>query len=221
MMSLPFNDTRHTYYGTDLHNYREWSPVTVARTDQTGISIDSAFMDTNTEQLSWYAIQVVTKKEQQVAHALAQKGYECFLPLYTKRSTWSDRTKVLSVPLFSGYVFSRFNVQCRLPILVTPNVRAVVGNGKVPVSVSENDLNAIRAALKNGLPIEPYDSLQRGDVVVVTKGPLAGIEGSFVQYRGTSRLLLSVSLINRAVAVEMDRLCVEPIHPRTFPKTSP
>jgi transcription antitermination factor NusG len=175
-------------------------------------------MDTNTEQLSWYAIQVVTKKEKQVANALLQKGYECFLPVYPKRSVWSDRSKVLSVPLFSGYVFSRFNVLRRMPILVTPNVRAVIGNGKVPAPVSESDLNAIRVALKNGLPIEPYDSLQKGDVVVVTKGPLAGIEGSFVQYRGASRLVLSVSLINRAVAVEMDRLCVEPVHQRTIGK---
>jgi transcription antitermination factor NusG len=221
MMFLPFNNTRRVVVsGERPRRYRTLLHGAVLRTDQIGMRIGTDFMDTNTEQLSWYALQVVTKKETQVASALSQKGYECFLPVYKKRSVWSDRNKTLSVPLFSGYVFSRFNVQRRMPILVTPNVRAVIGNGKVPVPVAEDDLNAIRVALQNGLPIEPYDNLQNGDVVLVTKGPLAGIEGSFVQYRGTSRLVLSVSLINRAVAVEMDRLCVEPVHQRTITKTN-
>ena len=222
MMSLPFNDTRRVVVPVQRpRSYRTLYTARYAAQYQIGIRIGTSFMDTNTEQLSWYALQVVTKKEKYVASALSQKGYACFLPVYTKRTVWSDRNKTLSVPLFSGYVFSRFNVERRMPILVTPNVQRVVGNGNVPVAVSERDLEAIRVALTNGLPIEPYDSLQKGDVVLVTKGPLAGIEGSFVQYRGTSRLVLSVSLINRAVAVEMDRLCVEPLQTRTITKTTP
>jgi transcription antitermination factor NusG len=176
---------------------------------------DSVFMDSKDEHLSWYAIQVTAKKEKLVASVLAEKGYECFLPLYPKRSMWSDRVKVTSVPLFIGYVFSRFDVQCRLPILVTPNVRAVVGNGKIPAAIPGQDLDAIRIALQNGFPVEPYDCFQEGDVVRVTKGPLTGVEGSFLHYRGSSRLILSVPLIQRSVAVEIDRLCVEPVSRRS------
>ena len=82
--------------------------------------------------MQWYALQVACQKEKVVTSALSQKGYECFLPLYSKRSVWSDRVKVLSAPLFPGYVFSRFDAQFRMPVVVTPNVRAIVGNGKVP-----------------------------------------------------------------------------------------
>jgi transcription antitermination factor NusG len=172
-------------------------------------------MDAKVEHLGWYAIQVAVKKEKLVAAALAEKGYECFLPLYPKRSTWSDRIKVTTVPLFTGYVFSQFDVRQRLPILVTPNVYAVVGNGKVPSAIPERDLDAIRAALRNGSPVEPYDCLEEGDVVRVTKGPLTGVEGVFIQYRGSCRLILSVPLIQRSVAVEIDRLCVEPVSKRS------
>ncbi len=173
-----------------------------------------------TEHLGWYALQTVSRKEKLVTSVLSEKGYECFLPLYSKRSVWSDRIKVTSIPLFSGYVFSRFDVDVRLPILMTPGVQAVIGNGKIPIPVSEEDLNAVRAVLRNGLPVEPCDSLQQGDLVRVTKGPLAGIEGSFVQYRGCYRLILSIALINRSVAAEIDRSYVEPVSKRR-PSQSP
>jgi transcription antitermination factor NusG len=172
-------------------------------------------MDVKVEHLGWYAIQVASKKEKLVASALTEKGYQCYLPLYPKRTQWSDRIKVTSVPLFGGYVFSRFDVRHRLPVLVTPNVLAVVGNGKIPAAIPERDLDAIRIALQNGLTVEPHDCLQEGDTVRVTKGPLTGIEGSFIQYRGSCRLILSVPLIQRSVAVEIDRLCVEPISKRS------
>src|SRR5215217_8275654 len=129
-----------------------------------------------TGHLGWYALQTVSRKEKLVTSVLSEKGYECFLPLYSKRSVWSDRIKVTSIPLFSGYVFSRFDVDVRLPILMTPGVQAVVGNGKIPIPVSEEDLNAVRAVLRNGLPVEPCDALEQGDLVRVIKGPLAGIE---------------------------------------------
>jgi transcription antitermination factor NusG len=165
------------------------------------------------EQLSWYAIHVAAKKEKQITSILSEKGYTCFLPLYTKRSTWSDRIKVTSFPLFPGYVFSQFDVQHRLPILLTPNVHGIVGAGKVPISIPDDDLGAIRTALENGLVLEPHQGLQKGDLVRVTKGPLLGVEGSFLRYHGSDRLVLSIGLINRSVSVEMDRHCVEPCSP--------
>src|SRR4051812_48033770 len=100
MMSLPFNDTRRVV--VPVQRPRSYCTLYTARYAaqyQIGIRIGTSFMDTNTEQLSWYALQVVTKKEKYVASALSQKGYACFLPVYTKRTVWSDRNKTLSVPL--------------------------------------------------------------------------------------------------------------------------
>jgi transcription antitermination factor NusG len=163
----------------------------------------------------WYALEVITRKEKLVAAMLAENGYECFLPLWDRRKIWSDRIKVASVPLFCGYVFCRFDVQFRLPILITPGVRGIVGHGKRPAAVSERELEAVRLLLRHRLPIEPCDGLQLGDPVRVTKGALTGIEGTYLRHGGSHRLVLSVSLIRRSVAVEIDELYVEPLGKRS------
>jgi transcription antitermination factor NusG len=159
--------------------------------------------------LAWYAIQVKWRTEKAVNSTFTYKGYECFLPLYDSSRQWSDRVKAVSVPLFPGYLFSRFDLQHRLPILTTPYVVGIVGNGKMPVSVEETELEAVRRVLQNKLVVEPWESLQPGDPVEVVRGPLTGLEGTFVRHRGASRLLLSITLIGRAVAVEIDSACVK------------
>ena len=164
--------------------------------------------------LPWFAIGTAPRKETAVSSAIAAKGFEHFLPLYEKRTLWSDRIKVSSVPLFPGYVFCRLDVQYRLPLLVTPGVREIVGTGKVPTPLADCEIEAIRFALTNGLRLEPCDHLQEGDRVRVIKGPLGGLEGIFLRHRNRDRLVLSISLIQRSVAVEVDRLCVEPVATR-------
>jgi transcription antitermination factor NusG len=168
--------------------------------------------------LYWYAIEVASHKEKTVASTLTDKGFECFLPLYTRRRMWSDRIKVSVVPLFDGYVFCRFDVCLRMPVLMTPAVRAIVANGHIPAAIPERELDAIRIALQHGFPVEPCDTLNEGDRVRVTRGALAGVEGTFVRHRGSDRLIVSVSLIQRSVSMEIDRLCVEPVNPvRSLP----
>jgi transcription antitermination factor NusG len=162
--------------------------------------------------LHWYAIEVAYKKERIVASALTEKNYECYVPMYETRKVWSDRIKVTSAPLFGGYVFCRFDVEQRwLPILVTPGVRQVVSVDRIPSSIPDHEIDAIRTALESGLPIEPCQRLQEGDPVLVTRGIFAGVEGRFVRYRGRDVLILSVSLIQQSLAVEIDRAYVEPI----------
>src|SRR5688572_206538 len=102
----------------------------------------SKAMSTN-EPLLWYAIHVAATKEKQITSVLSEKGYECYLPLYPKRAKWADRIKITQSPLFTGYVFSRFNARHRWPILVTPNVRGIVGAGKVPTAIPDRDIVAI------------------------------------------------------------------------------
>lgn len=167
----------------------------------------------------WYAIQVAPRKEQLVASALVSKGYESFLPLYPMQKLWSDRVRITDIPLFSGYVFCRLDVQHRMPVLVTPGVRSIVGTAKIPTPIADGEIEAISCALRNGLLLEPCDQLHHGDRVLVTRGPLAGLEGSFLRHGSRDRLVLSVSLIQRSVAVEIDRLCVEPVtNRRTWAK---
>jgi transcription antitermination factor NusG len=159
----------------------------------------------------WFALQTRSRYEHFVGAMLRGKGYELFLPVYTCRRRWSDRIKELELPLFPGYVFCRFNPLDRFPIVVTPGVLQVVGIGKSPVPVDDAEIAAIQTAVQSGLPRQPWPFLQIGQRVRVECGPLCGIEGVFVDFKGRHRLVLSVTLLQRSVAVEMDAAWVSPI----------
>jgi transcription antitermination factor NusG len=173
--------------------------------------------------LHWYAVQTRVQHEKMVAQALAGKGYEEFLPLYRCRRRWSDRIKELELPLFPGYVFCRFDVEQRLPILVTPGVQHIVGIGKVPLPVEEAEIAAIQSIVRTGLPAEPWPFLQVGQRVRIVSGPLEGLEGLLLAVKKPYRLVVSVTLLQRSVAVEIDSVWVTPLalpqRPRS-PQTS-
>ena len=132
----------------------------------------------------WFALQVKSRHENTVATILGSKGYEWFVPLYKSRRAWSDRIKEIQLSLFPGYVFCRFDLQHRLPILTT--------------------IAAIQAAVRSGLPSRPWPFLQIGQRVRVGYGPLCGLEGILLYVKGQHRLVLSVTLLQRSVAVEVD-----------------
>ncbi len=145
-----------------------------------------------------------------MAKQLRHKGYELFLPLYECRRRWSDRIKELELPLFPGYLFCRFNPLDRLPILMTPGVIQIVGVGKSPIPVDDADIVAIQTAVGSGLPRQPWPFLEIGQRVKVESGPLTGVEGILIGFKGHHRLVLSVTLLQRSVAVEVDDVWVGP-----------
>jgi transcription termination/antitermination protein NusG len=163
------------------------------------------------DQLPWYALQVRPRFEKAVASTLVNKGYEGFLPLCRHRSRWSDRMKEVHLPLFPGYLFCRFDVNRRLPILVTPGVLHVIGIGKTPHPVDEEEIAALQAIVISGLKTEPLSYLTVGEKVRIEIGPLAGIEGILTAVKGSSRLVVSVSLLQRSVSVEVDESWVVPV----------
>src|SRR5262245_12196664 len=101
-------------------------------------------MTSSQETHRWYALCIRAQHERNAAAALRSKGYEEFLPLYRSRRRWSDRFKELDLPLFPGYLFCRFDVNQRLPVLVTPDVRFILGNGKMPVPVEDSEILALQ-----------------------------------------------------------------------------
>jgi transcription antitermination factor NusG len=175
-------------------------------------------MDTGTElavaqPLLWYALRVRPRFEKMVASTLLSKGYEGFLPLYRHRSRWSDRIKEVQLPLFPGYLFCRFDVNHRLPILVTPGVLHVVGIGKTPHPVEDAEIAALQSIVISGLQAEPRSYLNVGQRVRIEIGPLAGVEGILIGMKNSSRLVVSVSLLQRSVSVEIDESWVIPASP--------
>lgn len=162
-------------------------------------------------QHPWFALRVKSRTEKVVSTIARNKGFEEFLPLYQSRRRWSDRFKSVEMPLFPGYVFCRFNPEFRLPLLTIPGVMGLVGVGKVPVAIEDAEIAAIQAAVGAGLMAEPYPFLELGQTVRLAEGPLAGLEGLLVEVRKQQRLVVSVSMLKRSVAIEIDRQWVRPL----------
>lgn len=174
-------------------------------------------METVSGGYPWFALQVRTTHEKKVAARLDGKFYEHFLPLYPCRRRWSDRINETEIPLFPGYLFCRINMTCRLPILTTPGVIRIVGNGSGPQPVEEAEVAAIQALVRSKLPSQPWPFREIGERVRIEHGPLRGVDGILADFRGLHRLVLSVTLLQRSVAVEIDGACVNaplPHYPR-------
>jgi len=159
----------------------------------------------------WFAVRVKPKAERVVSTLVQQKGYEEFLPLYKDRRRWSDRYKWVELPLFAGYVFCKLHTETRMPILTIPGVLNFVGIGKVPAPISEAEIAAIQTSINSGLVMEPWPYLSVGQRVAVEEGPLTGIEGILVEARKQHRIVISISLLQRSMAVEIDRAWVRPL----------
>jgi transcription antitermination factor NusG len=166
---------------------------------------------------NWYAIQVRTRWERSAATIVAGKGYEVFLPTYLSKRRWSDRAREVKSPLFPGYFFCRFDVQKRLPILVTPGVIGVVGQGRIPVPVDESEVLSIKNIVSSGASVEPWPYLELGQKVRIDDHALRGLEGILVGRKGNQRVVVSVSLLRRSVALEIERSLISLVQPAEEP----
>ena len=142
---------------------------------------------------------------------LRERGYHEFLPTYRIQKRWSDRIKVVEKPLFPGYVFCSFDPHLRLRVITTPGVLHIVGIGREPVPINQPEIEAVWMMLRSGLPVRPSPFLQVGQRVMVERGPLVGVEGTVTQLKGDCRLIVSISLLQRSIAAEIDRSWIRPV----------
>jgi transcription antitermination factor NusG len=170
-------------------------------------------------RLPWFALQVWTRKERLVSTQLERQGYECFLPVYKSRRQWSDRVKELDQTLFPGYLFCRFDFQNRRPLVITPGIIRILGMGERPMPIEDHEIEAIQLALASGLPSQPWPYLKVGERVRVNYGSLSGLEGFLTSFKGTHRVVLSVSLLQRSVAMEVDLAWLTAV--RELPRREP
>ena len=165
----------------------------------------------------WYALKVRTGAEARVKTALETKDYHVFLPTWLDCRRYSDRIKKVQAPLFSGYLFCRLNVSDRLPVLTTPWVDSIVGVGGEPRAIEEREISAIQRAVDAGSSLVPWPYLREGESVRIQFGPFKGLEGFVLRADGKERLVLSVHLLQRSIAVEIDRTHVRPQSYRAVP----
>src|SRR5712691_5931440 len=168
-------------------------------------------MGPNEMSYPWFALQVRSRYESIVTTQLTGKDYEWFLPIYKCRRRWSDRFKEIERPLFPGYVFCRLDPLNRLPILTIPGVALIVGIAKTPVPIDEAEIAAIQAVVKSEIPSQPWPFLKIGQRVRIEYGPLCGLEGILLDFKGQHRLVLSVTLLQRSVAVQVEGAWVTPL----------
>jgi transcription antitermination factor NusG len=173
-----------------------------------------------TGALNWYALFTRHQHEKSVAFALSKKSYEVYLPLFRSVRRWQDRAKALWLPLFPCYVFIRDGMDRQLQILTTPGVVHIVKWGGRPAIVPPSQLNAIRQIIESCPSVETHPYLHSGDRVRVKTGPLMGLEGILTRKKGVARLVVSMEMLGRSAAVEIDVLNVVRIGPIPAPMPS-
>jgi transcription antitermination factor NusG len=190
-----------------------YAPCDAKCRNRTSKGATDLMIDPGADNLRWFALQVRTRWENSTAVLLSGKGYQTLLPTFQTKKRWNGRVKQMSAPLFPGYVFCQFDALKRLPILVTPGVIAVVGRGRVPFPVNDGEIAAIQTIVASGFQAEPWPYLEVGQKIRIEGDSLNGLEGILIQFKGNNRIVVSVSLLRRSVALEIDRDCVRPVAP--------
>lgn len=158
----------------------------------------------------WYAAYTCANHEKRVTSQLLQRSVETFLPLYQSVRHWKDRHVRLQMPLFPGYVFVRIALRDRLSVLQIPGVVRLVGFDGHPVPLPVEEVENIRICLERRQPLQPTSYVQYGQRVRVLAGPLAGLTGAFERSGSGARLVISLELLQRSVAVEVDASDISP-----------
>jgi len=161
----------------------------------------------------WFALRVRSNYEHVSAMHLQDRGFEEFSPTFKTERQWSDRKKQIDLPLFAGYVFCRVNPEDRLPVLTIPGAVGLVGFGKGPVAIPDQEIESVRRMIGSGLLVAPWPFLAVGQMVRIERGPLAGLEGILQEIKKTFRLVVYVPLLQRSVSAEVDRTWIRPLGP--------
>ena len=162
-------------------------------------------------ELPWYALHTCANHEKVVARQLELRSFESFLPLYEKMSRWKDRQIKVQLPLFSGYVFVRMALSEKLRALQIPGVVRLVGFGGQAAPIDGDEMQALKRGLEGGRLAEPWPYLSVGRRVRIKSGPLQGLEGVLVRKKSICRFVLSLHLIQRSMAVEVNAGDLEPM----------
>ena len=151
----------------------------------------------------WHVLHVHSNYEKRVAQSLAVRSVENFLPLYSERVKWTDRTVVAERPLFPGYVFARLSAQTRSTVIFTPGVCRVLGDDERDM-VSCEDLDKIRAGLASGLLLRPHPWVTLGTRVRVRDGVFGGIEGMVTELRHQCKVIIALEAVRQCFSLEVD-----------------
>lgn len=173
-------------------------------------SLDSAAELKASPGIRWYATYVCSRHEKQVLSQLQERKISSFLPVYRSVRRWKDRRKELELVLFPGYVFVHIDLKERLRVLQLPSVVRFVSFNGQPAPLQDDEIEILSRGLASGIRAEPHPYLKVGQRVHIRSGPLAGANGILARRKDKFRVVLSIDLIMRSVAVEVDEADIEP-----------
>ena len=157
----------------------------------------------------WYAVYTWARHEKKVAEQMKQRQINSFLPLYRSIHRWKDRRKQIELALFPSYVFVHLVSGDRVRVLEIPGVVHIVSARGIPVPLAENEIDSLRRGTEGSLKMEPHPYLQAGQRVQVRSGPMAGLQGILLRRKEGLRLVVSIEILMRAVAVEIDEADIQ------------
>ena len=151
----------------------------------------------------WHVLHVLSNHEKKVAQHLQVRTIEYYLPLYKEKVKWTDRTVVAERPLFSGYVFARFDPEYRVPVISTPGVLRLLGD-QMGDLVEDEELEKIRTGLAKGLPLRPHPSITIGTKVRIRNGVFEGVEGVVSELRQQCKVIITLAAVRQCFSLESE-----------------
>jgi transcription antitermination factor NusG len=161
-------------------------------------------------QQNWYAVYTWAHHERRVAEMMAQRQIRGFLPVYRSLRRWKDRRKEIEMALFPSYVFVHLALRDRVRVLEIPGVVDMVGARGKPTPLAEQEIACFQGGMDGCVKLHPHPFLKIGRKVRVRYGSLAGLEGILIRRKDGPRLVVSIEILMRSVAVEVDETDVEP-----------
>ncbi|MGC2722104.1 MAG: UpxY family transcription antiterminator [Candidatus Acidiferrales bacterium] len=165
------------------------------------------------DELQWFAVQTRSRHEKKAAAELREKGIQAFLPLFNEKHRWSDRQRVVEVPLFPQYMFVRIAItgEDRISVLRTNGVISLVGTKGVGIPIPDAQIARIQKIIERKIPYNPHLYLNVGKRIRIRGGALDGVEGILTAINGDETLVVSVELIQRSLAVRITGFEIEPV----------
>ncbi len=156
----------------------------------------------------WRVVHVLANHEKRVAQHLAVRSLEHYLPLYTERSRWTDRSVVLERPLFTGYVFVRHSPSTRRAVVTVPGVLRLLGDDDRD-TVSAGEIDRIREGLAAGYLLRPHPNVFVGTQVRVRHGAFEGVEGVVTELRHRCRVVIGLAAVKQCFSLEVELRDIE------------
>lgn len=164
-----------------------------------------------TAESLWFAVQTRPRHEKKVSSGLLERGIHNFLPIHRERRRWSDRHQWVELPLFSQYLFVRVPIaaESRARVLQTPGVVQFVGTTGRGTPIPDEQIDSLQTIAAQRIPMTPHEFLRVGERVRIRGGALEGIEGILSAIKNDQSLVVSVDLIQKSVAIQIDGFEVE------------